>query len=243
MTSEPRPPSPHEPAPEPAPVTPPATEAALGSRARALSRESFAERFHRNERVVIFSDSVFAIVVTLLVLELRVPRLGDPADPRELFAAIGGMRPELFSFVLSFLFVINLWVSHNLFFRILDRVDNTILWVNNLFLLFVCFIPFPTAVIGAYPRNPAAIVMFGLDWIAIAVILFTMGRYAIGAGLLSEHVEGARYRQAVRVLGYLLPLSLLPLLVAYLVPPLALALYVLMALVGCLLSFWVKLSG
>jgi uncharacterized membrane protein len=215
---------------------------ALVAPGRSPARAVFEERFHRNERVAFFSDAVFAIVVTLLVLGLRVPHLANDADPRELLSAIGGMRPELFSFVLSFLFVINLWVSHNLFFRILDRVNNTILWVNNLFLLFVCFIPFPTAVIGAYPDNPAAIVLFGLDWMAIAVILYVMGRYAIGGGLLSEHVDTRRYRQVIRVLGMLLPSSVVPLLVAFVQPMLALAIYVSMAVVGCVLSFRVKLA-
>lgn len=189
-----------------------------------------------------FSDGVFAIVVTLLVLELRVPPLQHASDPRELLHAIVGMRHELLSFALSFLFVINLWVSHNLFFKMLTRVDDTILWVNNLFLFFVCFVPFPTAVIGAYPQNPAAIVLFGLDWMAISIILFTMGRYALVGRLLSEHVDAKRYRQVIQVLGFLLPLSVVPMALAYAMPMLALAIYILMALVGTLLSFRVRLA-
>src|SRR5215831_15559047 len=136
----------------------------------------------RDERIGAFSDGVFAIVITLLVLELRVPHLLRAADPSELLRALGGMRGQLASFTLSFLFVVNLWVSHNLFFRMLDRTDTTMLWVNNLFLFFVCFVPFPTALIGEFPRNPAAMLIFGLDWLAIAIILFGMGRYALRRG-------------------------------------------------------------
>lgn len=234
--SEPR--SPHSPTPRADPREPSRTSAAP----RSHSRPEFEDRFHRDERLAMFSDGVFAIVVTLLVLELKVPALRSPTDPGELVRAIGGMRHELVSFVLSFLFTVTLWVSHNVFHKLLVRVDPVILWVNNLFLLFVCFVPFPTAVIGTYPENPAAIVLFGLDWFVISIILFSMGRYALVRGLLSEHVDVARYREAVRTLGWLLPLGLVPMAVAYALPMLALAIYVLMALAGVVMSFRVKLA-
>ena len=212
-------------------------------RSETGARTAFEERYHRNERVAAFSDGVFAIVVTLLVLELRVPPLHDAADPRELLAAISAMRGELFSFVLSFLFTVNLWVSHNLFFRVLERIDTTLLWINNLFLLLVCIVPFPTAVIGAYPENPAAVLLFGINWLLIAPVLFLMGRYAIHRQLLSPHLDHRRFQKIVRVLGFLLPLSLVPMALAFVSPMLALSLYVMMAVVGCVLSFLVRLGA
>ncbi len=235
-------PATHESSAISAPLPPPEEPAGIAARLARRSRASFHDHFHRNERVAFFSDGVFAIVVTLLVLELRVPHLANAADPVELRRAILGMSGQLVSFVLSFLFTVNLWVSHNLFFKILTRVDNVVLWVNNLFLLFVCFIPFPTAVIGEYPHNPAALVLFGLVWMAIATILFAMGRYAIASGLISEHVDLQRYRQVVRVLGVLLPFSAVPMLVAHAQPMLALGIYIAMAFVGIALSFWVKVA-
>src|SRR4051794_30018567 len=97
----------------------------------------FLEKFHRNERVEMLSDGVFAIVVTLLVLDLHVPSLPEHATGHDLWLALLAMKNRFFSFVLSFVFVINLWFTHNVLFKLFVKIDNTILWLNNFFLLLV----------------------------------------------------------------------------------------------------------
>jgi uncharacterized membrane protein len=131
----------------------------------------FHQQFHKNTRIEAFSDGVFSIVLTLLVLDLRTPKLQSPGSSAELWQDLFTMRSQIFSFLLSFIFVIMLWVAHNIWFRTLEKTDSVVLWVNNFFLLLVCFIPFPTSLIGSYPGNSVAMIVFGTDWILIAVVM------------------------------------------------------------------------
>ena len=101
------------------------------------------------ERVVFFSDAVFAIVITLLVLpltaELEIPQ--DGADL--LHEVLGGHGLRMLTFALGFLVVGQFWIAHHRMFDRLQRYDTGLLWLNLLSLLTVSFMPFPTAVLGA----------------------------------------------------------------------------------------------
>jgi uncharacterized membrane protein len=130
-----------------------------------MEKEFFLDKFHRNERIIGLSDGVFAIVLTLLVLELRVPHLPEHANAADMWHALYEMKSKIVGFLLSFLFIASLWFSHNQMFKLFDKVDNAMLWYNNFLLLMVCFIPFPTALIGEYPKNPVGIILFGsIGW-------------------------------------------------------------------------------
>lgn len=85
-----------------------------------MEPKNFLEKFYKNERVEMLSDGVFAIVVTLLILDLKVPELKDGHSPDALWEALWLLRNKFLSFILSFLFVINLWFSHNVLFRVLS---------------------------------------------------------------------------------------------------------------------------
>src|SRR5438270_12326955 len=143
-----------------------------------MEKVHFLDRFHRNERLISLSDGVFAIVLTLLVLELRVPQLKDHNSAAALWEALTAIRSKLVSFLLSFLFVASVWFSHNQLFKLFDKVDNAMLWYNNLLLLVVCFIPFPTALIGEYPRNPVGITLLGSVWILVPLLIYIIGSRA-----------------------------------------------------------------
>jgi uncharacterized membrane protein len=106
------------------------------------------------DRVVFFSDAVFAIAMTLLVVELRVPilaaGLGDRVRNERLAHALGDLEGALFSFALSFFVLGLLWMAHHRKFRLIRRYDDRLLWLNLAFLFCVAFLPFPTAVLGRY---------------------------------------------------------------------------------------------
>ena len=70
-----------------------------------MSKEIFLDKFHRNERVIFLSDGVFAIVLTLLVLELHVPHLPEDVSANELWHAVLALKPNFLSFLLSFMFI------------------------------------------------------------------------------------------------------------------------------------------
>ena len=101
-------------------------------------------------RVEAFSDGVFAIAITLLVLEFKVPRLGPAATGAQVWAALRELWPSFVAFVGSFAAILIMWISHHGLFRMVRRVDTPFLYVNGFMLLLVTFVPFPTAVLAEY---------------------------------------------------------------------------------------------
>jgi uncharacterized membrane protein len=113
------------------------------------------------ERITAFSDGVFAIAITLLVLDLKLP--DEPSHaPGDLTALLLELIPKFYSWVLSFVIIGIYWMGHHQMFSYIRRIDGTLLWLNILFLLCISFIPFPTSVLGEYgDRRPAVILYFG----------------------------------------------------------------------------------
>jgi len=101
-------------------------------------------------RVEAFSDGVFAIAITLLVLEFKVPRLGHAASGAQLWDSLRDLWPSLVAFVGSFAAILIMWINHHGLFRMVQRVDTPFLYVNGLMLMLVSFVPFPTAVLAEY---------------------------------------------------------------------------------------------
>src|SRR5215471_4039081 len=107
-------------------------------------------------RLEAFSDGVFAIVITLLILNVRVP------DGRTLtLGALRPLIPPLGTFVLSFIIVGVYWISHHHTLHFLKEVNRRLLWLNLLVLLCVVYIPFPTSLLGTGFNNPLAVRLYG----------------------------------------------------------------------------------
>src|SRR5262245_2189812 len=102
-------------------------------------------------RLEAFSDGVFAIAITLLILEIKVPH----AD-HGLWAGIIALWPSYIAFVMSFVVVLIMWVSHHQMLGLINRVNYRLLFVNGLLLLTVTFVPFPTAVLAEHLSTPEA---------------------------------------------------------------------------------------
>lgn len=130
------------------------------------------------ERVVFFSDAVFAIAMTLLVIDLRIPEMPMRQAVTDLPAAILGMWPKFFSFVLSFAVLAVYWVAHHRMFRHIIAVDPGLLWLNLLFLLFIVFVPFPTALLGAYGDLRFVVVFYALSQALVGFTSAILWRYA-----------------------------------------------------------------
>jgi uncharacterized membrane protein len=123
-------------------------------------------RFTRGEmhltRIEAFSDGVFAIIVTLLVLELKVPELHHAERAAELWARLVDILPKLLSWLISFVIVCKFWLNHHHVLSMARYADYAMVWLNAVFLMFQSFVPFPTAMMGEYPLNPLAVSLFGV---------------------------------------------------------------------------------
>jgi hypothetical protein len=101
------------------------------------------------ERLVFFSDAVFAIAITLLALDLRLPdRTGGYTDAT-LLDALSGLMPSLFAFALSFVILATFWLGHFRTFRAVVRSDGWLVTINLVFLFFIALLPFPTSIVAA----------------------------------------------------------------------------------------------
>ncbi len=142
-------------------------------------------------RLEAFSDGVFAIAITLLALELKVPHVEQPSV-ESLLRALSTQWPGYFAFITSFFTVLIMWVHHHRILRTVHRADAPLLFTNGLLLFLITAVPFPTAVLAEYLRTPAARaasafyagVFFGIG-IAFCILLHV----AIRRSLRPESIE------------------------------------------------------
>jgi uncharacterized membrane protein len=132
-------------------------------------------RFKQGElrltRLEAFSDGVFAIVVTLLVLELKVPAVKDHASVGELAHSLTELLPKFLSWLISFIIVCKFWLNHHHVLGLARPADYGLVWLNSIFLRGQAFMPFPTALMGEYAGNPLAVSFFGCVF-AVNTLLF-----------------------------------------------------------------------
>jgi TMEM175 potassium channel family protein len=121
------------------------------------------EGLHGPERVIALSDGVYAIALTLLILDIRLPELPQPVSSQEFEVALLALQPQLFSYALSFAVIGIFWLAHHRYFRYIKRVDSTLSVLNLLSLFWVAFIPFPTALVGQYAPSQALCVVRRCD--------------------------------------------------------------------------------
>jgi uncharacterized membrane protein len=128
------------------------------SGARQSVAQAAAESTERREtgRVEAFSDGVFAIAITLLVLELKVPSVDPAAEPGALGRALLRLWPSYAAFLTSFSAILIMWMNHHGVFRMVTRVSGPFLIANGFLLLTVTFVPFPTAVLASHVLGPSS---------------------------------------------------------------------------------------
>jgi uncharacterized membrane protein len=161
---------------------------------------------HGKGRIEAFSGGVFAIALTLLILEVRPPQLDAGADGAQLFAALAGLWPSFLAFLFSFFVVLVMWVNHHELFRLARGADYPSLFANGFLLLVVTFVPFPTAVLARYlgtgAANAAAVFYCGTFFVtAVAynlLFLTITHKWRLLRPEVTEE-ELARARQAYRL--------------------------------------------
>jgi uncharacterized membrane protein len=122
-------------------------------------------------RMEALTDGIFAISMTLLVLELKVPDLPKSVNSSELLHKIGEEAPAFFSFMVSFLYCGLLWVLHHLAMHFVRHLQIVLVWMNLLFLMSVAVVPFSCGLLGHFPHNRVAQeIYFGNLFVAAALI-------------------------------------------------------------------------
>ncbi|MCU4972857.1 TMEM175 family protein [Halobacteria archaeon AArc-m2/3/4] len=155
------------------------------------------------DRMDALSDGVFAIVLTLLVLQFQVP----DADATGVPAALADQRPLLFSYLLSFAVVGLYWIVHHNLFQRIVRHDRVLLYLNLLFLLTVSFLPFPTELLGIYGTH-FTWTLYALNFSFVGLSLTLLWWYAYRRGFTDETVDH-RTGRLVTVRGLISPVVFL----------------------------------
>jgi len=148
------------------------------------------------ERLVFFSDAVFAIALTLLVIDIRVPDIaGQPGGPGPL-DVLRSLVPRLLTFGLSFAVVGLYWVGHHRIFGAVRAYDGRVIALNFAMLFFVVIVPFPTSFIGAYGNDPAGPVVYALANIGAGGLEAILWWYLARANYLDPAISRryARFR-------------------------------------------------
>ncbi len=153
-------------------------------------------RSRSKSRLEAFSDGVFAIAITLLVLEIAVPTVAG----NQLLSELVHERPIYLAYFIAFMTIGIVWIDHSALTEALDHVDAGFQRLNLLLLLLVGFLPFPTTVMEAYlsPAHPehsgdrVAVAFFGIVLFLLMLMLIVLGRYAEHEGLFGEDTADER---------------------------------------------------
>jgi uncharacterized membrane protein len=136
-------------------------------------------------RIEYFSDAVFAIAMTLLVLDIPLPHVA----PDKLWGAIVGLWPQFFAYALSFLVLALNWVFHHRKFRVIRSYDVGLIWINLVFLLFVAVLPFPTSLLSEYGSvGDAGVVLYAAVVGILSALQTWLWWYAFTHGHLDPEI-------------------------------------------------------
>lgn len=128
-------------------------------------------------RIEALADGVFAIAMTLLVLDLKVPNISH-ANPDQLLPALLAQWPKYISYAISFFMLGIYWIGHHNQFHVIRRSDRGFLWINILYLMTISLLPFSTALLGEYPGTRIALIIYGGNLAVISLVLYWHWFYA-----------------------------------------------------------------
>ncbi len=191
---------------------------------------------HKKNRLEAFSDGVFAIAITLLVLEIAVPALSKTVGEGDVLHELTREWPVYLAYFISFMTIGAVWIEHSALIDALDHIDGVFMRLNLVLLLFCAFLPFPTRMMsewsGIQSAERVAVVFYGIVLLVMTLMLVVLGRHAENEGLFGDDVADERKEES-RV-----KYQLMPSLVAYVVaaflgfftPRLGVAIYLVIAI-------------
>ena len=174
-------------------------------------------------RLEAFSDGVFAIVITLLVLNIRIPDV----EYKDLPDALIKILPKILSYVMSFAVIGLYWVAHHYYFEKIRRVNGTFVWLNMLVLLLVSFMPIPTYLLGEYPKGTIPLAIYGLNLVTTNMLGWFMIVYLHRhKELINEHFTEEFYKAIPKFYLSLNSLYILGIIFAFINPIVSYSVYI-----------------
>jgi uncharacterized membrane protein len=148
-------------------------------------------------RFLTFNDGLFAIAMTLLVVSIAVPTISSPDSTSDLADALNDLSANFISFFISFAVIGRYWMAHHQFVSLLRAIDQPFISLNLLYLAFIAFLPFPTALLGEYFENPLSIAIYAVNVAIVSGMEVILFRRAYRAELLRQRLTPDVYRFGV----------------------------------------------
>ena len=138
------------------------------------TEEQRAEKDADLDRLIFLSDGVFAIAITLLILEL-IPDLSTNPSLSSVLSGLAGKTP---TYVISFILISVYWITHQNMFRYIKRSNNVLIWLNIFYLMSIAFLPISNIVLGSYPGQRAAVIFYTGSLTITAILIILIWWYA-----------------------------------------------------------------
>ncbi len=162
------------------------------------------------DRLKALADGVFAIVMTLLVLELGVEEIAKTSANKELIHGLLEMWPRFLIYGLSFLILGIFWVIHHVIFDAIKRNDTPLVWLNILFLMFVALIPFSTSLFGKFGAKQITAIIYGANMLLIFNLGWAIWAYATGKHRLVDRDLDPALIRGANLMGLVYTIVMLP---------------------------------
>ena len=163
-------------------------------------------------------DGIFAIAMTLLVLGLAVPQINAPLSNMVVQTALYNLLPNFISLVISFILLAIFWKIHHRIFKQIKMMNGTLLWINVIWLLFIVLVPFSASLTGDYGQFPISNVIFNVNMLGIASLLYLNWHYATRSNFIHEKVNDAQITFTKRINLSFVILALLAIFLSFIIP-------------------------
>jgi uncharacterized membrane protein len=160
---------------------------------KSISTEEFS-----TNRIEAFSDGVLAIVITLMVLEIRIPAMAEHISSWDAFHQLLPILPKLLAYAFSFIMIIIFWVNHHQLFQSIRLSARGLLWLNSFWLFWICLLPFATAFLGEHPFLSLGVLLFGVELFLCALTFYFIRRYCLRNNLFESTVSPLKARQQLK---------------------------------------------
>lgn len=174
--------------------------------------KQFSDEAEKN-RFETFVDAILAIIMTILVLEFKVPEEAFHADGN-IKSFLYHLLPSFFSYFISFSTIVILWMDHHNLFRLLKRADPPLVFLNFLFILFLSATPFTTSLAGRNFESPFAVSLVGINYLLMNIAFSSIWVYALKNKMISESAQqqlSTKRENMIILAGILLSLAGIPL--------------------------------
>jgi uncharacterized membrane protein len=154
-----------------------------------------ARELFKPERLLAFSDGIFGVAVTLLVIDLRLPPIAEGDGDLSLLRAIYAIGPKVVVFAFTFIILGMSWFGHHRKFSYIDKVDSSVLWINLLYLMSLCLVPFASSVLSEHGNNRFAFVLYAAVMIIVEALSAVLSSHCLRSPYLAQPDMPPRMRQ------------------------------------------------